>query len=83
MPVAVSLAAGDVDLGFQQLSELVGQPGVRILGVLPPDCAIDTIFSGAVTAASVDPMRAADVLGFFVATAAAGGVAFAHSFDRA
>lgn len=83
VPVTVSLAAGDVDLGFQQLSELVGQPGVRILGVLPPDCAIDTIFSGAVTAASVDPMRAADVLGFFVATADAGGVALAHSFDRA
>lgn len=65
IPVARSLAEGDVDLGFQQLSELVGQPGVRILGVMPGDCAIDTVFAGAVATASVDQRRAAAVLGFF------------------
>lgn len=71
VPVAASLADGDVDLGFQQLSELVGQPGVRILGVMPADAAIDTVFSGAVAAASADPQRAADVLAFFASDAAA------------
>jgi len=65
VPVAASLAVGDVDLGFQQLSELVGQPGIRILGVLPADCAIDTVFSGAVAAASTDPAAAAEMLAFF------------------
>ncbi|MGM7699160.1 substrate-binding domain-containing protein [Microbacterium sp. A84] len=71
IPVARSLADGDVDLGFQQLSELVGQPGVRILGVMPPDCAIDTVFGGAVATASADKDRAAEVLAFFASAEAA------------
>lgn len=65
VPVAASLASGDVDLGFQQLSELVRQPGVRILGVMPEDCAIDTVFAGAVATASANKDRAAAVLAFF------------------
>lgn len=79
IPVARSLAEGDVDLGFQQLSELVGQPGIRILGVLPPDCAIDTVFGGAVAATSSDADGARGVLGFLASVAAAPIVA-AHSF---
>ncbi|AZH79011.1 molybdenum ABC transporter substrate-binding protein [Microbacterium sp. Y-01] len=71
VPVARSLADGDVDLGFQQLSELVGQPGVRVLGVMPDDCAIDTVFAGAVATVSADPGRAADVLSFFASDAVA------------
>lgn len=68
-PVAKSLAEGDVDLGFQQLSELVGQPGIRILGVMPSDCAIDTVFAGAVATASASPDHAADVLAFLASEA--------------
>lgn len=79
VPVARSLAAGDVDLGFQQLSELVGQPGVRILGVLPADCAIDTVFSGAVAATAADPEGAREILHVF-ASDAASPVIRAHSF---
>jgi len=82
IPVARSLAEGDVDLGFQQLSELVGQPGVRILGVLPPDCAIDTIFAGAVAATASDPGGAREVLRFLASDAVAPIIA-AHSFARA
>lgn len=66
VPVAQSLtqplAQGGVDLGFQQLSELVGQPGVRILGVLPDDCAIDTVFAGAVAAVAESADAAREVL---------------------
>lgn len=79
VPVAASLAAGDVDLGFQQLSELAGYPGIRILGVLPPDCAIDTVFGGAVAAASADQAAAAEVLAFFASTEMR-AVVEAHSF---
>lgn len=71
IPVAHSLAEGEVDLGFQQLSELVGQPGVRILGVMPEDCAIDTVFAGAVATASASPAQAADVLAFLSSPAVA------------
>ncbi|GAB3272679.1 molybdate ABC transporter substrate-binding protein [Sinomonas notoginsengisoli] len=81
VPVAKLLADGEVDLGFQQLSELVGQPGVRILGVLPPDCAIDTVFAGAVAAVADDRAAALEVLRFFASETAA-PIVTAHSFAR-
>lgn len=83
IPVAQSLAQplaqGGVDLGFQQLSELVGQPGVRILGVLPEDCAIDTVFAGAVAASAEDAAAAREVLEFFTSELAA-EIKQAHNF---
>lgn len=80
VPVAALLAEGEVDLGLQQLSELVGKPGVRILGVLPPDCAIDTVFSGAVSGVSADPRRAFAMLEF-LATDRTASIKWAHNFD--
>ncbi|MCB1274712.1 MAG: substrate-binding domain-containing protein [Leucobacter sp.] len=79
VPVARSLAEGEVDLGFQQLSELAGQPGIRILGVLPKDCAIDTVFGGAVAAASADPAAARAVLSRFASPEVA-QIKAAHAF---
>ena len=79
IPVARSLADGEVDLGFQQLSELVGQPGVRILGVMPADCAIDTVFSGAVATAAADAAAARGILDLFASESVA-TVKAAHSF---
>lgn len=80
IPVAKLLADGEVDLGFQQLSELVGQPGVRILGSLPPDCAIVTVFAGAVATASVVPDDARAVLDF-LASSGAEPIVREHSFE--
>ena len=82
VPVARMLAQGDVDLGFQQLSELVGENGVRILGVMPPDCAIDTVFCGAVPTLAQDPQRAREVLTFLASDAMA-EVKARHSFRSA
>ncbi len=79
VPVARLVAERAVDLGFQQLSELVGQSGIRILGVLPADCAIDTVFAGAVGAAAAEPAAAQQVLSFY-ASAAATPILTAHSF---
>lgn len=71
VPVAASLAAGEVDLGLQQLSELVGQTGIRILGTLPEDCAIVTVFSGAVATVAADPAGARAVLAHLASPTAA------------
>lgn len=79
VPVTALLASGEADLGFQQLSEMVGQPGVRILGVLPADCAIDTVFSGAVATTASEPGAAASVLAHMAAPAVA-GIKEAHAF---
>ena len=55
VPVASLVARGEIALGFQQLSELQGVPGITVIGVLPADCAITTVFSSAITKGCVQP----------------------------
>ena len=52
VPVASLVARGEADLGFQQLSELIGQPGIEVVGSLPPEIQSVTVFSAGVSAAS-------------------------------
>lgn len=52
--VASVVARGEADLGFQQLSELMGQPGIEIAGCLPPGIQAATVFSAGVSNTSVD-----------------------------
>jgi molybdate transport system substrate-binding protein len=64
VPVGALLARGDVDLGFQQLSELMHVPGVDVVGTLPPEIQEVTVFSGAVCATSARPAAARALLSF-------------------
>ncbi len=52
VPVAAMVASGGVALGFQQRSEMIGAPGIQVIGDLPAEIAIVTVFSGGVCAAS-------------------------------
>ena len=52
VPVASLVARGEADLGFQQLSELIGQPGIEVVGPLPPEIQSVTVFSAGVSTAS-------------------------------
>lgn len=45
VPVARLVAGGEVALGFQQRSELLGADGIRVIGDLPDAVAITTVFS--------------------------------------
>jgi molybdate transport system substrate-binding protein len=74
VPVADFLARGEVDIGFQQLAEMMGMPGVSIVGVLPPAIAIDTVFSGAVATASARATAADQLLTWLAAPARAQAV---------
>jgi molybdate transport system substrate-binding protein len=52
VPVGSLVATGEVALGFQQLSELMHLPGIRLIGGLPEAVQIVTTFSAAQATAS-------------------------------
>ena len=64
VPVASLVARGDADLGFQQLSELIGQPGIEVLGPLPPEIQAVTIFSAGLSSASHEREAARAVVAY-------------------
>jgi molybdate transport system substrate-binding protein len=70
IPVGTLVARGDVEIGFQQLSELMHVPGIDVIGVLPPEIQVSTVFSAAVCTASKSPAAAAALLLFLASTEA-------------
>jgi molybdate transport system substrate-binding protein len=50
VPVGSLVASGEVELGFQQFSELMDVAGITLLGGMPAEVDIVSRFSGAVTA---------------------------------
>ena len=48
-PVGSLVADGSVELGFQQLSELMTLPGIKVIGPLPPEIQTITLFSGGIS----------------------------------
>lgn len=61
VPVGSLVARGEAELGFQQFSELHNVPGIEVVGALPDDIQLVTIFSAGISARSdrVDEARAA------------------------
>jgi len=52
IPVATLIAGGQAAIGIQQMSEFLGEPGIDIVGVLPPPIQSVTTFSLAIGARS-------------------------------
>jgi molybdate transport system substrate-binding protein len=72
VPVGTLIARGEVELGFQQLSELMHLEGIDVIGPMPPGLAIVTTFSGGVCASSTQPDAARAFLDFIRSPAADG-----------
>ncbi|TMH06143.1 MAG: ABC transporter substrate-binding protein [Betaproteobacteria bacterium] len=64
LAVGTLVARGDVELGFQQLSELMHLPGIEVIGLLPPEIQVATVFSAAVCTVSSCPAAAGALLSF-------------------
>jgi molybdate transport system substrate-binding protein len=62
VPVGALVARGEVELGFQQRSELMFLDGIDLLGPLPAEAQIVTTFSAAVCSASAEAAAARELL---------------------
>jgi molybdate transport system substrate-binding protein len=81
VPVATLVVNGDADLGFQQLSELIGQPGIEV-GPLPPEIQAVTVFSAGISIRSRD-LEAARALIAYLASAETGDAKRRHGMEPA
>ena len=82
VPVGTLVASGEIELGFQQLSELMHLDGIAVLGPLPAAVQIVTTFSGAVCATSRQADAARALLAFLAAPEAT-EVKRRHGMDAA
>ena len=64
VPVGSLVAKGEVELGFQQLSELMGLGGITVVGPLPSEIQITTTFSAGVCTASKQADAVKQLLAF-------------------
>ena len=74
VPVGSLVAKGAVELGFQQLSELIHLEGITLLGNLPADIQITTTFSAAISKASTHQAESQAVLAYLSSDAAAAAI---------
>lgn len=71
VPVGTLVARGEVELGFQQLSELMHLAGIDVLGALPPPIRIVTTFSAGLCTRSTQPDAVREMLDFMTSAQAA------------
>jgi molybdate transport system substrate-binding protein len=74
VPVGSLVARGDVELGFQQLSELIHLEGIELLGNLPDAIQITTTFSAAIGNGSARKEAARALLDFMTSEQAAAAI---------
>jgi molybdate transport system substrate-binding protein len=82
IPVGELIARGEVELGFQQLSEMMHLPDIDVAGVLPDDIQLVTVFAAAVCTTSRQAEEAQALISF-LASAQAASVKLAHGMQPA
>lgn len=70
-PAGASVARGEAEIGFQQMSELLPVPGIDIVGPLPPDVQRITTFSAGLHARAKEPDATKALVKFMTAPEAA------------
>lgn len=78
--VGALIARGEVELGFQQMSEMIGVEGIDVLGMLPPQIQTLTVFEAAICANVNAPQLARAFLAF-LASPDADGAKVRHGME--
>jgi molybdate transport system substrate-binding protein len=63
-PVGRMVARGEVEIGFQQVSELLPVPGIDYVGPLPPELQETTVFSAGIPIGARQPDAARALMAF-------------------
>jgi molybdate transport system substrate-binding protein len=66
-----TVARGDVEIGFNQVSEIVAAPGVDLVGPLPEDIQNYTLFAAGIGAQARDRQASKDLIDFLLSKEAA------------
>ncbi|SOE97144.1 molybdate transport system substrate-binding protein [Burkholderia sp. D7] len=85
VPVGTLVASGEAELGFQQLSEFMHLPGIDIIGSLPPEIQVITVFSAAIctTGTTAESADAAKSLLSFLQSSRADSTKLSHGMEPA
>ena len=81
VPVGSLVAQGEADLGFQQLSELIEEPGIEIVGNLPVGIQAVTVFAAGVSISTFHGPAARDFIAY-LGLPASEDVITAHGMQR-
>ena len=73
--VGALVARGELEIGFQQMSELLPVPGIAHITPLPPEVQKVSVFSAGVAASSTDAALARSVIQFLASAEAAPAIA--------
>jgi molybdate transport system substrate-binding protein len=68
--VASVVARGETEIGFQQISELLPVPGVDLVGPLPPEVQVVTVFAAGIAARAKEPEAAGALIKFLASPTA-------------
>ena len=71
VPVGALVTRGEVELGFQQLSELMHLRGIDVIGPLPPAIQVTTTFSAGICASSMQRDAVRSLLDFLTSPSSA------------
>jgi molybdate transport system substrate-binding protein len=68
--VSVLVSSGEAEIGLQQVSELISNPGVDVIGMLPADLQQTTIYSAGITTSAKQADAARALIGALAAPSA-------------
>jgi molybdate transport system substrate-binding protein len=78
--IGTLIASGEVEIGFQQVSELIHDPSIDYLGPLPEEIGMITVFTGGIHSTAREPEQGKALMKHLTAPAAAASIK-AHGME--